>query len=628
MYLKQLYIEGFRNFKKATINFDRHCLLIGANDVGKTNMIYALRILLDRGFSDYDLELKESDFFAYVETNKIIIRAYLSDVVEDCVVAQMKGKISDDNKLVLQYEATIDNGKVSYNFYCGKSDSEEDLAKIDAPYYKKFLNVKYISSKRDFVGYINKTKKDLLLQSKSSRPSDVIERDDALYNEIEGIFKDIDEKIPQLSYVKNATKHLNEELNKLSIHNNEQRIVFDTASVDIDKVIANVSLTSKFGEKKLFIGGEGRINQIYLSLWALQNQPTVLSKEVEVSIICVEEPEAYLHPHQQRELALYLGKKLSGQVILTSHSPYIVSEFSPNSIIRLFKNTANVTCVASNGCSNIIGDAFEDFGYRMSVIPAEAFFSDCVILVEGPSEMIFYKTLAKQIGIELDRLNISILSVDGVGFKTYIDILNSLEINWIVRTDNDIMKLPKKQTYRFAGIERGLSFLKLRKCCISPDDTTIINENKTKLRGFNDKYNIPDENKQAAECIIAVLHKYNIYLAKEGLEEDLCKSTIHSNLVSYYSKSPSDGTIGEDDDSIEEDSIINDETIVEDDDSIVDDTIINDDTIIEMMKEKKAVNMYEFLKVNKECLTALKDDALSFPLISAKQYVENTYGTY
>ena len=39
--------------------------MIGANDLGKTNLIYALRILLDRSLSDYDYELAESDFFAY-----------------------------------------------------------------------------------------------------------------------------------------------------------------------------------------------------------------------------------------------------------------------------------------------------------------------------------------------------------------------------------------------------------------------------------------------------------------------------------------------------------------------------------------------------------------------------------
>lgn len=50
MLLKNLYIKGFRNFREVSVNFKEHSLMIGANDVGKTNLIYALRILLDRRF--------------------------------------------------------------------------------------------------------------------------------------------------------------------------------------------------------------------------------------------------------------------------------------------------------------------------------------------------------------------------------------------------------------------------------------------------------------------------------------------------------------------------------------------------------------------------------------------------
>ena len=264
----------------------------------------------------------------------------------------------------------------------------------------------------------------------------------------------MDEKIPELSFVKTATDQLNGELNKLSIHNKEQKVLFDTSAMDIEQVISNVSISSKHQDKRLVIGGEGRINQIYLSLWATQNQQTAISNEV--SIICIEEPEAYLHPHQQRELASYLGKALNGQVILTSHSPFIVSEFSPNSIIRLYKDENIETKVASNGCSKAIEDGFEGLGYRMSVLPAEAFFADYVILVEGPSEEMLYRTLANQMGIDLDRLNISVLCVNGVDFVTYIKILDAMEIRWSVRTDNDEISVPKTTQTRYAGIERGI----------------------------------------------------------------------------------------------------------------------------------------------------------------------------
>lgn len=589
MILQKLYIKGFRNFKEVTVNFNEHSLVIGANDVGKTNLIHALRILLDRGFSDYDFELKESDFYAYEDTKSIIIKAYLTKITEDCVVARMKGKLSDDGDLVLQYTATFDNGKVSYQFYCGKSDSNDDLKEIDSPYYRKYLNMKYISSRREFWGYINKTKNDLLLQAKGNRSAEVEEIDNHLYAEIEEKLKEVDVRIPKLSYVKNATEQLNEELNKLSIHNREQKIVFDVASTDVDKVITNVSITSKHGDKKMLIGGEGRINQIYLSLWASQNQHTVLSNEV--SIIVIEEPEAYLHPHQQRELATYLGRTLQGQVILTTHSPYIVNEFSPNSIIRLYKRKSNDTHVASNGCSIVIEEGFEDFGYRMSVIPAEAFFSDYVILVEGPSELILYKTLAKQITIDLDRLNVSVLSVEGVGFNTYIKILDALEIEWVLRTDNDIMKIPRVNGYRYAGIERGLSFLE-QSFEIKAAEQAIIDANKGKIHGFADKNNIAEDVKIAASNLIALLDRYDILIAKIGLEEDLYYGPIKEELKSYYG---------------------------------VD---LTDQQVIETMKDHKAINMYEFLKSKKACLKSLNDDAIAEPLKRANKYIENMYGTY
>lgn len=588
MRLKTLYIKGFRNFKEVTVNFNEHSLMIGANDVGKTNLIYALRILLDRSLSDYDYELAESDFFAYEDTHVIVIRAYFDSITEDCVIARLPGKISDDGKLVLQYTATINNGKVEYQFFCGKSESEEDLKEIDSPYYRKYLNLKYISSRREFWNYINKTKKELLQQAKENRTADVVEADDALYDEIEQKLQEVDSKIPKLSYVKNATEHLNKELDKLSIHNREQQVVFDTASTDIDRVIQNVSVTSKYGDKKLIIGGEGRINQIYLSLWASQNQHTEISNEV--SLICVEEPEAYLHPHQQREVAAYLGRTLQGQVILSSHSPYIVSEFSPNSIIRLYKQNTHDTSVASNGCSEIIAEGIDDFGYRMSVIPAEAFFSDCVILVEGPSEMVFYKTLAKQIGIELDRLNISVLSVDGVSFPTYMKILNAMRIYWISRTDNDIMKVPRKEEYRYAGIERSISFY-LDFCQNEDADVKVIDSERGYLR-FADKNNIPQKSKNAAKKIVELLIKQDVLLAKQGLEEDLYNSPIQEELKEFYGKD------------------------------------LTYEEVINKMKEHKAINMYDFLKKHKTCLKKLKNDALALPLFQAKEYIESQYGSY
>lgn len=46
MRIEKIHIKGFRNFDGAEIFLQPRTLIIGANDVGKTNLLYALRLLL------------------------------------------------------------------------------------------------------------------------------------------------------------------------------------------------------------------------------------------------------------------------------------------------------------------------------------------------------------------------------------------------------------------------------------------------------------------------------------------------------------------------------------------------------------------------------------------------------
>ncbi len=581
MILASVKLEGFRNFKKAKINLTEKSLIIGANDVGKTNLLWAIRLLLDRGLTDYDLEPKDSDFYAFEETNEFDIRLYFENVIEDCVVSKLKGKIGDDNKMILSYKAYRDKtSKVkSYKLFAGPN--YKSLEEIEDRYYRKVLNVKYISSRRDFHNYVNREKSYLFQIAKENRDENELTADEKLYSEIQDELKSVDEKIPKLNFISSATITLNEELAKLSLHHTKQKIVFDASTSNVDNFINNVSIASKSNEQSILIGGDGRLNQIYLALWASRNELTQDSLK-EVTIFCIEEPEAHLHPHQQRKLADYLNSSIKGQVLLTSHSPQIASEFSPNSIARLF-NEKGATRAASNGCSQIIDDAFNDFGYRLSIIPAEAFFSDVVLLIEGPSEELFYKTLSKQLKIDLDRLNISILMVDGIGFSTFIKILDSLEIQWVLRTDNDIFKVPKKEEYRFAGIQRciGLCQKHFRR-----DATTekILAENEANLKGF--KTNKPEAlNVISASIVKNDLERYKMFLSDIDLENDIFNTVLKADLKSYF----------------------------------VD---LDESEIISAMQKRKASFMYDFLKNNKDSLSKLATDQIIKPLIKCKEIIQ------
>ncbi len=109
---------------------------------------------------------------------------------------------------------------------------------------------------------------------------------------------------------------------------------------------------------------------------------------------------------------------------------------------------------------------------------------------------------------------------------------------------------------------------------------------------FTNRDDISAETQDAVMTIVKILENHDVLLAKEGLEEDLYNSPIQDDLKEFYGKE------------------------------------LSGDEIIAKMKDRKAINMYEFLKKKKSCLVKLKEDALALPLIKAKKHIEKHYGTY
>ena len=80
MRIEKLHIKGFRNFRDEEFLFQPQTLIIGANDVGKTNLLYALRLLFDKSLNEHDLELTDSDYNVYSGTEYIEITVTISEI--------------------------------------------------------------------------------------------------------------------------------------------------------------------------------------------------------------------------------------------------------------------------------------------------------------------------------------------------------------------------------------------------------------------------------------------------------------------------------------------------------------------------------------------------------------------
>jgi len=558
--IEKVEITNFRNFESATVFFKGSTLVIGANDVGKTNLMFALRLLLDKSLSEKDIEPSETDFHIKSDGSQVSdfsILIQFSDVQEEAVLSVLRGYVSDDSRTVFKLTASKEN--LDYKFYAGSSEAE--LEEISSRFYLKYINLRYIRSQRDLHKFIDIEKKHLLKISQADRDDAETEIDNKQLDRIGKSLNLVNERVRRLNYVKSSTDLVNDELQKLAYTFSGYGVHLDSGAIQVQQFIDNLQLSASSNGSKIMLGGDGRNNQILLALWKAKSQREH-DPDHEVVFYCVEEPEAHLHPHQQRKLADYLINELPGQTLITSHSPQITARYSPDSIAHII-NRGNGSYAASNGCSECISNTWDELGYRMSILPAEAFFSRVVLLVEGPSEQLFYTELAKANGIDLDFYNISILPVDGVQFQVYVNVLNAMEIPWVLRTDNDVSKITVEEVElrNLAGINRCLDLLGFQKH--SHADITTTAQSLVQSGYWQ---NISNQ-----------INPHNTFLSKVDLEDDLA-GEMPAQLLTYTGKT-------------------------------------NAADAIKYMAGKKAIRMRGFLKAHKSELNTLSGGELAKPLL-------------
>lgn len=524
MRIGQVHIRGFRNFSDETIIFQKKTLIIGANDIGKTNLIYALRLLFDKSISEQDLELSDSDYNAYTGAEQIEITVTICDVTEDCLLREFRGNIKDGTVIIRYVKSKAEPYSIQIGF------SEETLSEYPTRHYIKRLNMQCVDTNRDLFSFLKRERVQMLRLAKEQLTEEQAQEDDRNTVAIQENLDTINGQVSSLHYVSTALERVNKELSDLSFHNEDQFVRFVAGESDAGKLLDNLILSYSTAENPLSPGGDGRNNQIFLATWiAKQNIQEDVSH---VTFYAIEEPEAHLHPHQQRRLSEYIQNNFSGQIIITSHSPHIASRFNPHCIIRLYANQ-KITHAACGGCSEMLKRVLLEFNYRLNALSAETFFSDGVFLVEGVSEVIFYTDLADKIGIDLDRYNISILSVEGIGFKPYVAVCNALNIPWVLRTDNDIFSNPKSSPTKkyYAGVSRVMGILELWEGSTNELVKYWAEHKINNEWPIDDE--IPDESKVLNAHVQNQATQYNMYLSNVDLESDLASGPLSTTLLSY-----------------------------------------------------------------------------------------------
>lgn len=517
MKFENIKIKNFRNFEDVNIDLSNKNIFFGLNDVGKTNFLYALRYVFDKDIRK--LNLLDSDFHNKIldRAIEIVVTLDINDTAcTDCqkLRAQLKGALlSDHKKVYIKLEAKYDTQEMlalPILYWGGDLEHLQEMKQRGYLYELDYVfNVIYIDSYVDLHALFKKNV-NLLIKNES-------EDDKNILKDIQGTVDQLNTHISSLSGIKEFEKKIAPEYQKFR---NEGISVSVKSEIAVKGLYSNIiPYIKQDGDDNLYpTAGEGRKKLLAYSIFDLLSDE---SAEKKINLFLVEEPENHLHKAMQIALSqiLFTDSKYT-YLFVSTHSPFVLYEMDNVNLIRIYSERK----ITSASTFYKVPDSFEKNRKMLNRSLSEAIFADKVLLVEGPSEQMLFEKIFATIHPFYEADGIYILPVDGVGFKTYIAILDNLNIFNVVKTDNDLRKITGKELYSVLGFSR----------CNGIIGEELLPTDQVSSKSIETKIKLYDNN---LETLNKIRDEYSVHLSKSDLEHDL-DEVLHDKLVEYLGATP------------------------------------------------------------------------------------------
>ena len=458
MNIKSITIKNFRNFKDFYIEFSEGFqTIIGENNIGKSNLYWAIRLILDKDLSYNTRNLEIKDFHGFkkdvtVEDHIIIsIELFSEDLASfptfhafktSDKIARVtylyahKSKFVEDDEIPEKVELSQFKWQL---FGSGNSLKIEDILSLDTIRFSDLdgINLYYINAFRNIISELHGSTKSLLSKYCQSRADSETELDS-----VKSILKDSSSELNELEFIPDIAETIQKKGKSIAGQYFSFPISISFLSnYDIDawsqlNLYYSPEIDNNVPIQTL---GLGQKNILYLSLFIAELENS--SNKHEINVLLIEEPEAHLHPQLQKILFSNLTDLKTTQVFMTSHSTHIASDCEYKNLNILFRNTLNEVRSFSPFKEGFLSERENLLLKRyLDATRSELFFASAIIYVEGVGEQFLIPAIAKAVyGINLTEHNISVIPIHSRFFDPYLKLVQNgnLEIPAVAIIDGD-----------------------------------------------------------------------------------------------------------------------------------------------------------------------------------------------
>lgn len=492
-YISKVEISNFRNFKNTNVDLSHKQVVIGENNIGKTNFLKAIQLILDPKLSDEDRNLVETDFFEGLDSP-------MENGEEIKISIYIRG--FEHNKLLLSslFDATVQDEpatlRLTYKYYAIQNEDgtytyqykifqgyNENISYTN--YHRRYLNLKVIPPIRDVEAEMR--------NSRRSPINKLIKEYDIKKEELEHIaqsLKATSDEVLDIEELLHLSKSINNKFSNIIGGQVDSKVSLDTIDLDPTRILNSLKIMIGQSKRATSDTSLGLTNILYISLILLsledktvpfiiqkdkfnellkeknseilyqcykenKNKKYLLKDQIAddeysnlytfmednvasnkgFTILAIEEPESHLHPALQRIIYKDVMKN-DTSILMTTHSPYVTSVAPLKSIVHL-RSSNQGTMVKTTASLNLNDRDKKDLERYIDVKKGEIYFGKGVVLVEGDAEEYLVPTFAELLSCPLDRKGLICCNINSTNFKPYVQYLNALGIPYVVITDGD-----------------------------------------------------------------------------------------------------------------------------------------------------------------------------------------------